>query len=453
MHSSYDAGKQQLLLHCRQEVRCSHPLVIPLSIGLLAADGHDMKVSCSHRYSRALSDGSKHELLLILDSMETSFVLDGVLEQPVLTYLRGGFSAPVRLHIKRSIHDLSLLAAHDCDGVSRWSAMQELWNMCFFANECDRTAAAAAIAAAFRALGAQAAVAALDSDKVWQFARLCTIPSVAHMLQQQAATTQPPVQTPNTLWSLHRAICSDIANQAQDSIQQLLFDGAPSISSIRWRGAVASCSGNASSSEEMAQRAAFDTGMHVLCCAGGRVAALALQLSNDLVLSSSHPMTSRLSALHRLLQSDSKHAQHMRLAASQFFFDEWKGDELVLQSWMAAHAGSGASDTLARVKSIVSSPCFRFHVPNDVYALLVTFARSSPCQFYSSEGLELVVEAVLRLDRTNPQVAARLVRCFSDVRQLSADECAGAVGSVQRIAAAAVSPDVKELCNRNLDAA
>jgi hypothetical protein len=85
------------------------------------------------------------------------------------------------------------------------------------------------------------------------------------------------------------------------------------------------------------------------------------------------------------------------------------------------------------------------------YALLVTFARSSPCQFYSSEGLSLIVDAVLRLDKTNPQVAARLVRCFSDARKVSVEECPGVVESVHRISAAAVSADVKELCSRILD--
>jgi aminopeptidase N len=133
------------------------------------------------------------------------------------------------------------------------------------------------------------------------------------------------------------------------------------------------------------------------------------------------------------------------------FFSEWKGNELVLQSWMAANAGSGAPDTLARVKRILSSSCFRFDVPNDVYALLITFARSSPCQFYSSDGLALVVDAVLRLDKINPQVAARLVRCFSDVRKVCPEECAGAVESVRSIAAAASSADVKELCARILE--
>ncbi len=449
MQSSYDAEKKQLLLHCRQEVLgSSQPLVVPLCIGLLAADGSDMKVSCSHHRSRVLPpdavSSTRHDLLLILDSTETSFVVDGVNELPVVSYLRG-FSAPVRLHIQRSLRDLSLLAAHDCDGVSRWSAVQELWNLCFFANQSDRSESVAAISAAFRSLAAQAAEAGSDSDKLWQFARLCAVPSVPFMMQQQS------VQTPQTMWSLHRSICGEIASQVHESVERLLFDGCPGLASIRWRNAVTTCSANASSPEEMAQRAAFDTGMYLLCFAGSDVASRALQLSKDLVLSSSHPMTSRLSALNRLLQSDSECSLEMRLSASQHFFTEWKSNELVLQSWMAANAGSGASDTLALVKTILSSSCFRFDVPNDVYALLVTFARSSPCQFYSSDGMSLVVDAVLRLDKSNPQVAARLVRCFSDVRKVSAGECPGAVDSVRRIADAAVSADVKELCSRILE--
>jgi aminopeptidase N len=406
-----------------------------------------MKVSCDHPFSRALpqvAGSTRHDLLLILDSEQTSFAVKGVEEVPVITYLRG-FSAPVRLHIQRSLHDLSLLAAHDSDGVSRWSAVQELWNLCFFANQSDRPVFVAAISAAFRSLGAQAAEASTDSDKLWQFARLCAIPSVPFMMQQQA------VQTPQTLWSLHRSICGEIADQVHDAIEQLLFDGYPSLATIRWRSAVTSCSVNASSPQEMAQRAAFDTGMYLLCFARSDVATRALQLSKDLVLSSSHPMTCRLSALNRLLQSDHDCAREMRMSASQLFFTEWKGNELVVQSWMAANAGSGASDTLTLVKSIMSSSSFRFDVPNDVYALLVTFAKSSPCQFYSREGMAVVVDAVLQLDKTNPQVAARLVRCFSDVRKISVEECAGAADCVRHIAAAAISSDVKELCSRILD--
>jgi aminopeptidase N len=448
MQYNYDADKKQLLLHCRQEVRgSSQPLFIPLSIGLLAANGQDMPVSCRQLQTRTLcheANNKRHDLLLILDSAESSFVVEDVFELPVVSYLRG-FSAPVRLHIPRSLSELSLLAAHDCDGVSRWSAVQELWSLCFFANQSGRPASVAALSAAFKALAAQAAEAPSDCDKLWQFARLCSVPSVPFMMQQQT------VQTPHTLWSLHRAICCDIASQAKDSIQQLLFDGPPSLDSIRWRSAVTSCSNNTSSPQDMAQRAAFDTGMYLLCFADGDAATRALQLSKDLVLLPSHPMTSRLSALQRLLQSENECARDMRVSASQMFFSEWAGNELVLQSWMAANAGSGASDTLQRVNHILSSPCFRFDVPNDVYALLVTFARSSPCQFYCTAGLAVVVDAVLRLDKTNAQVAARLVRCFSDVRKVSAEECAGGVDSVRRIAAAAVSSDVKELCARILE--
>ncbi len=141
---------------------------------------------------------------------------------------------------------------------------------------------------------------------------------------------QQTVQTQHTLWSLHRAICCEIASQAKDSIQQLLFDGPSILDSIRWRSAVTSCSDNTSSPRDMAQRAALDTGMYLLRFADGDAATRALQLSKYLVLSPPHPMTSRLSALQRLLQSENECAHEVRLSASQMFFSEWVGNELVL---------------------------------------------------------------------------------------------------------------------------
>ena len=84
-------------------------------------------------------------------------------------------------------------------------------------------------------------------------------------------------------------------------------------------------------------------------------------------------------------------------------------------------ATAPGSDTLDRVRSLMSHPLYDETNPNRVRALLQSFATGNPTQFARARrmaGFELVAESVLEIDKRNPQVASRLLTSFRSWRAL-----------------------------------
>ena len=86
------------------------------------------------------------------------------------------------------------------------------------------------------------------------------------------------------------------------------------------------------------------------------------------------------------------------------FYERWKGDHLVIDTWFAAQAQSPLARHPAQVKALTRHPFFRLTTPNKVRALIGIFAMQNPVQFHRPDGAgyEFVANQVLALDRFNP---------------------------------------------------
>ncbi len=131
-------------------------------------------------------------------------------------------------------------------------------------------------------------------------------------------------------------------------------------------------------------------------------------------------MTDKLAALTNLTDLPGA----ARDEALQSFYDQWAGTQLVLDKWFSVQARSNAPDTLARVQALSTHEAMDLRNPNRVRALIGAFT-ANPSKFHdkSGAGYKLLADFVLRLDETNPQIAARLVtalglwRRFDTARQ------------------------------------
>ena len=104
MSEEYDGSTYTLTL--RQTTRGA-PLPIPVKLGLLGANGHDIETRD-----------------VLLTETETRITFANLAQRPVPSLLRG-FSAPVRL--RNQPHDqLLFLARHDSDPFMRWDASQQI---------------------------------------------------------------------------------------------------------------------------------------------------------------------------------------------------------------------------------------------------------------------------------------------------------------------------------------
>ena len=124
---SYDPASGELTLSMRQSLPETaaetprQPLVIPVSLGLVGADGNDVPI----RVKGSNQPAEDASVTIVLDRHEDQVTLVDVPEDAVPSYLRG-FSAPVMLKDDLSTADRLTLLAGDSDAFGRWDAGQAL---------------------------------------------------------------------------------------------------------------------------------------------------------------------------------------------------------------------------------------------------------------------------------------------------------------------------------------
>jgi aminopeptidase N len=158
-------------------------------------------------------------------------------------------------------------------------------------------------------------------------------------------------------------------------------------------------------------------------------------------------LTDRLAALGVLVSGNARDAK----AALDAFAARYASDAIVLDKWFAVQALHADPETLARVEALTAHPAFRWHTPNAVYALLVTFAQRNPRAFHRADGASyrFIADAVARLEAINPQVAARLVTAFGAWRSFEPVRRALMRRELERLAArSGNSPDLADLLGR-----
>ncbi|MDT8445089.1 MAG: aminopeptidase N, partial [Desulfuromonadales bacterium] len=122
----YDETTNEFRLHVRQSCPDTpgqtekQPFLIPLTVGLLGPDGHDLPLQLAGEGLAA-----EASLTLTVTAVEQSFTFINVPVAPVPSLLRE-FSAPVKIHYAYSGAELAFLFAHDSDAFNRWEAGQRL---------------------------------------------------------------------------------------------------------------------------------------------------------------------------------------------------------------------------------------------------------------------------------------------------------------------------------------
>jgi aminopeptidase N len=137
------------------------------------------------------------------------------------------------------------------------------------------------------------------------------------------------------------------------------------------------------------------------------------------------------------------------------FAQRWQREKLVMDQWFSLQAACPAEDALQRVIALENHPDFDPRNPNRVRSLYGIFAQQNQVRFHASDGggYRFLAERVMQLDRTNPQLAARLLapltrwRRYDPARRLAMRE---ALRGIE--ADAAISRDVFEVVSKSLQA-
>jgi aminopeptidase N len=139
--------------------------------------------------------------------------------------------------------------------------------------------------------------------------------------------------------------------------------------------------------------------------------------------------------------------------ALERFLDRHEDDHLLVDKWFALQAQVPTPAAAERVRRLLEHPKFNWQIPNRIRSLIGTFATFNSVGFNAPDGsgYRLLADVVLRLDKSNPQVAARLAASFRSYKALEGKRRRHAASALKSILEApGLSRDTYEIVSRSL---
>ena len=395
------------------------PVHIPVRLGLLGGNGQDLDLTL------ASGEPLANHVLEVRKRTER-FRFRDVPSKPVPSLLRE-FSAPVNLTIERTDTELEFLMANDSDLFNRWQAAQDYATRVLIgAVAARRRKERAPQPKGFvEALGVTLSDASLEPDYRAQF---LVLPSESDLARSIGRDVDPLA-----IHQAREALCRAIGTRLYATFLDIYRDmeiGEP----------------YSPAPEQAGRRNLRNVALGYLTRRGGPedIARAATHFATSTNLTDETAALGVLASLNKPERAD----------ALARFYDRWKGDHLVIDSWFACQATAPLASSLATVKKLTHDPLFSMKNPNKVRALIGAFAWGNPLSFNrpDGKGYEFVADRVLELDAFNPQIAARLLSAFRSWRALEPARRQVARKTLQRIAKAkALSTDVFEIVTKTLE--
>ncbi|MDX3774765.1 aminopeptidase N [Chromatiaceae bacterium AAb-1] len=403
----YHAATEELILTLRQytpptsDQTEKKPLLIPVKIQLLSED----------------KQVNQRELLL-LNQAEQQFVFQGVKASPVLVLLED-FSAPVKLLHQYCEQDLLLIAAQAENGFARWDAMQQLWSQ----------QVRASIDTGSQPILSDSLTALLRN---WLNNPLADLALTAELLRLPDFDTlaeqyqQIPVEgILQCLSGYRQLLATTLAKEFADCYQRLLPEP------YRYDEAAT------------ARRLLRNTCLYYLAALPAGEALLTQQYQQ------ADNMTDTIAVLTACQQVNPG-------LFGQFtadFASAWQHDTLVMDKCFSLVATEPSEQVFERIAAMETNPLFSWKNPNRVRALYGAFSTRNPQQFHRKDGrgYQLLADVVLKMDKLNPQVAARLITPLLSWKRFTAEHQIMMKQVLQQIAETPkLSNDVYEKVNRSL---
>ncbi|MBX7228019.1 MAG: aminopeptidase N [Burkholderiaceae bacterium] len=400
------------------------PFHIPFTIGLLDSDGKDLPLHLKGEKA-AVSEGlAERASSLILDFKEASqtFVFTDVPEEPVPSLLRG-YPAPVNLEWEATDQQLAFLLANDSDAFNRWEAGQQLAIRRLVAltqavMENQPLMLDKAVINAFASVLANEALDAAFKREVLMLPSEAAIGSKMSILDPSAIRTARIFMT--------------------QQIAQLLKD--------QW----VECFWTHQSSEKyspdpvsMGKRALKNLALAYWLETGDLEAIKAAKRQYK----KADNMTDRFFALNALVNLTPEHS----VKALNDFYKRFEKEALVIDKWFRLQAGARWTNAKL-IRSLSKHKAYTLENPNRMRSLLFTYMLANDASFHALDGsgYDLWTEFLPKVDKLNPEVAARLARALDRWRKLTPQLQSQARAALERISRLSLSKPSSEVLNKAL---
>ena len=331
---------------------------------------------------------------LKLRESEHVFQFVNVDVKPIPSLLRN-FSAPVKLKVKYSDKDLAFLMQSDTDGFNRWDAAQELASRIVLRRiQSSSTLEDSAVSELFK--GYKILFAEDKQNSKDLLAELLSLPSEAAFSEQMPIIDIDGIHEERE-W-LRFQCAKKLENnflhcyQACHDLKPYVFD-KQSVTNRRLA--------NISLTYLMLLQ---DPNVHHLCVNHYKKA---------------DNLTDRIVALSEIVN----HNLSQRDRFLKEFYEKNSANSLVVCKWLAIQARAPLPDILHQVKKLLKHPAFDWKNPNKIRSLIGVFCSENRSQFHdrSGAGYVFLSEQIQHLDLINPQIAARLVKPFTQWNRFDVD--------------------------------
>jgi aminopeptidase N len=426
VEDAYDPAQQTYTLTVRQSCPPTPgqdtklPFHIPFAVGLVGPDGASLPL----RLAGEAAPQTEATRVLSLTEPEHRFTFTGVAARPVPSLARG-FSAPVNVRYPYADADLAHLLAHDADSFNRWEAGQRLaLNIILRGIEARRDSKPVDVPEGYvEAVGRIL----LDAPRDPAFAaEALRLPAETYIAEQME------VVDPDAIHEVRNAVALHLANAL----------------ATEFRAAYAANTTPGAYAPEPAaigKRALKNVALGYLMERNDAAARALCKQQFD----AADNMTDRMAALALLANSEGGEREDA-LAA---FYERAQDDPLLTDKWLAVQATSRLPSTLSEVRRLTRHPAFDVRNPNKVYSLIRAFCGSNHVRFHAADGggYAFAADQVLAIEKLNPQVAARIARCFDRWRKFDAGRQAHARAALERIRNTKdLSKDVAEIVTKAL---
>lgn len=428
----YDSESKTLSLTFDQTVngKHHHPLLIPVVFNVLSADSSQQgkellfsvdeadKVRCYPADAGWLFEFSELSETLVLHNIEQ----DGYLS------LFRGFSAPVLVDYECTKDELVALACYDSDSFVRWESIQTL----ALENLVDN------VEVAGNGLPmhlSDAYVKALEANLLDE--------SLDLALKSLAITLPDESYLLETLSNKGLLIDTDSVVAVYDYMKKSIAESFESVLRALY--------------EKMGQPEVYHYGKEAIASRMLKNRCLnylaKLHEQEELVYRQ-FSLQSNMTDVFAALDAMKPYNTNQKEASLADFYNQWQTDDLVLDKWFMLQASDQSDKAVEQVKRLVEHPDFHYTNPNRVRSVLGVFGRLNMRGFHhvSGEGYEFLASEVLKLDKINPQVAARIVAPFTQWKLYDMKRQTMMKAQLERLMnSSQLSKDVFEIVSKSLN--
>jgi len=141
-----------------------------------------------------------------------------------------------------------------------------------------------------------------------------------------------------------------------------------------------------------------------------------------------------------------------RETISNIFYNKWKNNSVVLDSWFSFNASIETDKKVRSIEKLFENKFFDSKSPNTLRAILNSFVtRNSIFHEKDGSGYKYIAKKIIDFDKLNPIVISRFVKVFSRYNYYSDPYKSNMIEIIKHIKKNKLSTNTREVLDAILD--